>query len=382
MLGNVRFVAAWWVMPAIFASHQAIAQTCNLDIRVSDCPTATPTSCGFVDIQVVYSMQTDPNVAILTADVVDCANAALMNSGVSWRYRIVDQRMVALDEVDRTDPNNPNSDRLSCRIMKNFCPSVAGPCSEPWPNSTGWVEQVKTARAEVQADIVCIVTTTAGGSKSCGGRGPVPRRSGAPLPRPGKAFFTISRTKLDCAQSFLHELGHASGISHEDGFCNQEPGSEFRTLINPAAQGTCFGRFILHYSNPDVDYCRPNDPNNCDPTGDAALVPPRNAAGILEENTCILQGLSYFDCNGNGTDDRNETLVCRAAAIGEAPPGEVEDFTVGLDDLIAQLTAFGSSCCDAAYNRCADLDDDGVIGLTDQALLLSVFGRQCLTQPP
>lgn len=59
-------------------------------------------------------------------------------------------------------------------------------------------------------------------------------------------------------------------------------------------------------------------------------------------------------------------------------PGDLDcDCQIGLSDLSALLSAFGSCSGDSNYNAAADLSVNGCIDISDLAVLLSVFGTGC-----
>lgn len=65
--------------------------------------------------------------------------------------------------------------------------------------------------------------------------------------------------------------------------------------------------------------------------------------------------------------------VCTCDLRGDAN-GDCE---VDIDDLLAVLSGWGSSCGQPGFNRCADLDGDCTIGQGDLDIVLADFGNHC-----
>jgi Dockerin type I domain len=83
----------------------------------------------------------------------------------------------------------------------------------------------------------------------------------------------------------------------------------------------------------------------------------------------IIFGTSSFSPGASGSVETPPAPQCPEDVNG--------DGVVDLSDLALVLGAFGSAAGDPAYNPAADIDGDGVIGLSDLSRVLGRFGATC-----
>lgn len=114
----------------------------------------------------------------------------------------------------------------------------------------------------------------------------------------------------------------------------------------------------------------------------APLAPPLGANVLLAGDRLDVYFDPVFASVGGGVSGGTTSLsegcdVSLISAGNSCPEDLDDDGVVGLSDLAELLSAYGNSEADPGYVQRADLDGDGTIGLSDLAALLAAYGSIC-----
>ena len=286
------------------------------------CP---PAEQSVIDVAVFYTPAARENAGgtDVTATLIDLmvaeTNAAYQASRANQRIKLV-----AVEEVvGYTESNN-----LSIDLVRLRSPS------------DGHMDEVHDIRDAVAADIVLLITVTAG-SRGVAFQMFVPSTSSE-----AEAFGVVSTESTD---TFAHELGHIMGLQHDRyqvckdncshvtrfpyafGYENQRalepspPDTAFwRTIMAyPSQCGRCSG--ILRFSNPDQIYPYPGG----DPLGKAGLEPAPGADGPSDAVRMLNRTRGYV---ANFRTPRAITVSFDAQTYTATEGGTAATVTVSLSD--------------------------------------------------
>ncbi len=286
------------------------------------CP---PAEQSVIDVAVFYTPAARENAGgtDVTATLIDLmvaeTNAAYQASRANQRIKLV-----AVEEVvGYTESNN-----LSIDLVRLRSPS------------DGHMDEVHDIRDAVAADIVLLITVTAG-SRGVAFQMFVPSTSSE-----AEAFGVVSTESTD---TFAHELGHIMGLQHDRyqvckdncshvtrfpyafGYENQRalepspPDTAFwRTIMAyPSQCGRCSG--ILRFSNPDQIYPYPGG----DPLGKAGLEPAPGADGPSDAVRMLNRTRGYV---ANFRTPRAITVSFDAQTYTATEGGTSATVTVSLSD--------------------------------------------------
>ena len=285
----------------------------------------SPAEQSVIDVAVFYTPAARENAGgtDVTATLIDLmvaeTNAAYQASRANQRIKLV-----AVEEVVGYTESND----LSIDLVRLRSPS------------DGHMDEVHDIRDAVAADIVLLITVTAG-SRGVAFQMFVPSTSSE-----AEAFGVVSTESTD---TFAHELGHIMGLQHDRyqvckdncshvtrfpyafGYENQRalepspPDTAFwRTIMAyPSQCGRCSG--ILRFSNPDQIYPYPGG----DPLGKAGLEPAPGADGPSDAVRMLNRTRGYV---ANFRTPRAITVSFDAQTYTATEGGTAATVTVSLSD--------------------------------------------------
>ena len=155
------------------------------------------------------------------------------------------------------------------------------------------------------------------------------------------------------------------------------PADEGMITVTVAAEGYNPGDMVT-FTKGDTAM----DPTEADDDGVARLAITMNAAGSVTVSAVRADGRYETDAltitfvEAPPEPDRKSYVDANNDPVyliytGDAPP----DMTVGTDDFLALVAAFGSSKGDDNYNAQADVDDDGDVDVDDYLEFIKSYGR-------
>ena len=155
------------------------------------------------------------------------------------------------------------------------------------------------------------------------------------------------------------------------------PADEGMITVTVAAEGYNPGDMVT-FTKGDTAM----DPTEADDDGVARLAITMNAAGSVTVSAVRADGRYETDAltitfvEAPPEPDRKSYVDANGDPVyliytGDAPP----DMTVGTDDFLALVAAFGSSDGDDNYNAQADVNDDGTVNVADYLEFITSYGR-------